>query len=86
MLQMKIGQAVKLLILLAKNYSISPRLLLAIIEFQTGGLSNPVPIEDVNEYPLGYCDFAHKGLYLQLSWAVNYVMGYYSNVFWYLKG
>ncbi len=64
--------------LLSENYSVSPRLILAIIEYQTGGLSNPVPIEDVNDYPLGYRDFAHKGLYLQLSWAVNYLNnGYY---------
>jgi LasA protease len=64
--------------LLARNYSISPRLLLAIIEFQTGGLTSPALPSNIDEYPLGYKDFNHKGLYLQLSWAANTLNnGYY---------
>lgn len=64
--------------LLSDNYSVSPRLLLAIVEYQTGGLSQAAPDKDIEEYPLGYSDFAHKGLYLQLSWAANYLNnGYY---------
>lgn len=64
--------------LLSENYSVSPRLLLALVEYQTGGLTKPVPGSDIEEYPLGYRDFAHKGLYLQLSWAANYLNnGYY---------
>ncbi|NMB54856.1 MAG: peptidoglycan DD-metalloendopeptidase family protein [Leptolinea sp.] len=64
--------------LLAQNYSISPRLLLALIEYQAGGLSQPVSQKDIDEYPLGFRDFTHKGLFLQLSWAANYLNnGYY---------
>jgi len=64
--------------LLARNYSVSPRLILAIIEYQTGGLTQTSTPENVNDYPLGYRDFNHKGLYLQLSWAVNTLNnGYY---------
>ncbi len=73
--------------LLAQNYSVSPRLILAIIEFQTGGLSNPTFPKDMDEYPLGYRDYAHKGLYLQLSWAINYLNnGYYDWRYGKLKG
>ncbi len=68
----------ELIELLAENYSVSARLLLAIVEYQTGGLSDTIPRVDVAEYPLGFHDDAHKGLYLQLSWAANYLNnGYY---------
>lgn len=64
--------------LLAQNYSVSPRLILAIIEYQTGALSGSKTDVDIENYPLGFKDTAHKGLYLQLSWAVNYLCnGYY---------
>lgn len=69
------GEIIKLL---SENYSVSPRLLLALVEFQADGLTKPGPGMDIEEYPLGYRDFAHKGLYLQLSWAANYLNnGYY---------
>jgi len=69
------GQMVELL---ANNYSVSPRLILAIIEYQTGALTDPLKKPDSDDYPLGYKDTGHKGLYLQLSWAVNYMSnGYY---------
>ncbi len=57
--------------LVARNYSVSPRLLLALVEYQAGGLSQAVvdPAKDV--YPLGYAAYDHKGLYLQLNWAAN---------------
>lgn len=64
--------------LLSKNYSISPRLILTLIEYQTGGLTQPTSPADIDNYPLGNKDFNHKGLYLQLSWAVNTLNnGYY---------
>jgi murein DD-endopeptidase MepM/ murein hydrolase activator NlpD len=63
---------------LATEYSISPRLLLAIIEYQTGALSQPVQDPSLADYPLGYKDQFHKGLYLQLDWAANVLNnGYY---------
>jgi LysM repeat protein len=62
--------------LVATNFSVSPRLLLALLEYQTGALSQT--ILDNAEYPLGYEDYAHKGLYLQLVWAANSLNnGYY---------
>jgi hypothetical protein len=60
----------------ALNFSISPRLLLAILEYQTGALSRPDPPTTL--FPLGYWDFSHIGIYLQLVWAANALNnGYY---------
>jgi LasA protease len=68
----------KMVELLADNYSVSPRLILALIEYQTGALTKRIQDLETADYPLGYKDTAHKGLYLQLSWAVNYMSnGYY---------
>jgi|YNPMSStandDraft_1061717.scaffolds.fasta_scaffold21136_2 LasA protease len=62
----------------AEYYSISPRLLLALIEYQAGGLSQPSLTEDLQQYPLGYHNRAHEGLYRQLLWAANTLNnGYY---------
>jgi len=64
--------------LVAQNFSISPRLLLALLEYQAGALSQPLLAEDARTYPLGYTDWQHPGLYLQLVWAANTLNnGYY---------
>ena len=55
----------------AQQYSISPRLLLALIEYQAQGLSAETRPEERQEFPLGFADQFHKGLYLQLNWAAN---------------
>jgi hypothetical protein len=60
----------------AMNFSVSPRLLLAILEYQAGALSYPEPPS--TPYPLGYEDLAHVGVYMQLVWAANTLNnGYY---------
>ncbi len=60
----------------ALNYSISPYVLLALLEYQAGALSRP---ESPGLYMLGYQDPAYKGLYLQLSVAANLLNhGYYA--------
>jgi hypothetical protein len=62
--------------LVTKNFSVSPRLLLALLDYQSGALTQPVP-DDI-QYPLGYQDIAHQGLYPQLVWAANTLNnGYY---------
>jgi hypothetical protein len=55
----------------AKNFSVSPRLLLALLEYQVGALTLPTFPEEMRQYPLGYQDWQHKGFYLQLVWAAN---------------
>jgi len=58
------------------NWSVSPRLLLALLEYQAGALSQPQPPS--NPYMLGYQQNYYEGLYLQLVLAANtFNNGYY---------
>ena len=62
--------------MVALDYSISPRVLLALLEYQTGALSQPVA--PAGDYPLGDVDYNNAGLYLQLIWAANILnVGFY---------
>ncbi|MGD0877484.1 MAG: LysM peptidoglycan-binding domain-containing protein [Anaerolineales bacterium] len=62
--------------IVATNFSISPRALLVLLEYQTGALSQPVP--PLGDYPLGHVDVNTTGLYRQLVWAANILnAGYY---------
>jgi len=58
--------------------SINPRLLLAILEYQGHWVySHPANLAQ-SDYPLGHVDYQKKGLYAQLSWAVQMLnIGYY---------
>ncbi|HVN55492.1 MAG TPA: LysM peptidoglycan-binding domain-containing protein [Anaerolineaceae bacterium] len=65
--------------IVARHYSVSPRLLLAILDYQTGALSRTDFPTDLAPYFMGSRDYAHKSLYLQLGWAANLLNdGYYS--------
>jgi murein DD-endopeptidase MepM/ murein hydrolase activator NlpD len=67
----------------ALDYSVNPRLLLAVIEYQSQWLSKKQPGED-SDYPLGFREAGYEGLYQQLSWAANELnRGYY---LWKVKG
>lgn len=61
----------------AEENSVNPRLLVALLEFQgqwVYGTADPFH----QEYPLGYPDSTHKGLFLQLVWAVSQMdLAYY---------
>ncbi|NJN79915.1 MAG: LysM peptidoglycan-binding domain-containing protein [Anaerolineales bacterium] len=62
--------------LVATNYSVNPRLLLAILEYQSGWVTNPLPFN--TSYPMGLLDENRYGLYRQLAWAANTLnRGYY---------
>jgi LasA protease len=62
--------------IIAINYSISPRLLLALLDYQTGALSQPVAPS--GRFMLGEIDYYRPGLYLQMIWAANVLNhGYY---------
>jgi LasA protease len=64
---------------LATDWSISPRLLLALIEFQTGALSQPQAPDWDDGYSLGFTDPLSPGLYRQLLIAVDKLnVSYYS--------
>lgn len=64
---------------IATQFSISPRLLLAILEYQLDALSDPImPAGLLTGYPLGYRATGYHGLYIQLVWAANRLnQGYY---------
>jgi len=61
--------AAQVITLVAQNYSVNPRLLLALIEYKSGWLTQPQP--QTSDYPLGLADANHAGLYHQLTWAAN---------------
>ncbi len=66
--------------LVARNYSVSPRLLLALLEYQAGALTNPTPPAGRQGYHLGdVAQVDYQGMYLQLVWAANTLNnGYYA--------
>ncbi len=57
--------------IVARNFSVSPRLLLALLEYQASALSQPQTPEVADGSVLGYQDRNHRGVYLQLVWAAN---------------
>ena len=60
----------------ATNYSVSPRLLLALLEYQSGALSNPE--KPSSSFVLGYKQTYYSTVYLQLVLAANTLNnGYY---------
>ncbi|MFC2064497.1 LysM peptidoglycan-binding domain-containing M23 family metallopeptidase [Chloroflexota bacterium] len=73
----QIRSASEIIDLVALNFSVSPQILLAVIEYKSKGLSDPTQPE--TEFFLEYRDYDHEGLYLQLVWAANLLNnGYYS--------
>ncbi len=55
--------------MISQNYSVSPRLLLAILEYRTGWLTKPATDANQDSSPFGYIDDWYTGLYRQLVWA-----------------
>lgn len=64
--------------LVAQNYSISPKLLLALSEYLAGALTNPALPEASVAYPLRFRSASNQGFYRQLTWVANQLNnGYY---------
>jgi murein DD-endopeptidase MepM/ murein hydrolase activator NlpD len=57
--------------LIAQDFSVNPRLLLAVLEYQSGWVTNSSPSSETLKYPLGWKDPNREGLYRQLAWAAN---------------
>jgi murein DD-endopeptidase MepM/ murein hydrolase activator NlpD len=57
----------------AETYSVSPRTLLAVLEYRSGWVTNPSPAETNN--PFGYISDWYSGLYRQLVWGANALNG-----------
>lgn len=62
----------------ATEYSVNPKLLLALLEYQSGWLSDPNPATSSLDYPMNFPETFRMGLFRQLSWAAdNLNKGYY---------
>ena len=62
--------------LVARNYSVNPRLLLALLEYRSSWVTDSAP-QNV-DYPLGFYESYYAGLYRQLAWTANNLnRGYY---------
>jgi LasA protease len=61
---------------IATNYSVNPRLLLALLDYRSEWVSDTSPAEV--DYPMGMEDPNYAGLYRQLAWTANELnRGYY---------
>lgn len=68
--------AAQIVMLVAENYSVNPRLLLALIEHRSGWVTNSFPAQ--TDFALGIADPSRYGLYYQLTYAADELnRGYY---------
>lgn len=68
-----------LLLRVATENSINPRLLMALMEYQTHWITSQAQDRNQIDYPIGLVDPSQQGLYRQLVWAVNELsIGYYA--------
>lgn len=62
----------------AKEFSINPRLLLAVLQYQSRWVTDREPEETTLTYPIGIYSPWREGLYKQLAWSANNLnRGYY---------
>jgi LasA protease len=62
----------------ARDFSVHPRLLLALLEYRSGALSRSDQSDELKAFPLGSTDVTDVGLGMQLSWAAEMLNeGYY---------
>ncbi len=70
--------AAEIIDIVARDYSVSPQLLLALLEYQSGALTQAEPSENDLSYPMGYLNRRRTGLYPQLMWTADQLNnGYY---------
>lgn len=63
---------------ISQEFSINPRLLLALLEYRSGWVTTREIDEFRRDYPMGYAQPLYKGLYMQLAWTANQLnRGYY---------
>jgi len=63
---------------IARDYSVNPRLLVAILEYRRGWVTQQKPAESTLEHPILEAEAWRTGLYLQLAWTANQLnRGYY---------
>jgi murein DD-endopeptidase MepM/ murein hydrolase activator NlpD len=71
--------AAQIVTIIAQNYSVNPRLLLALLEHRSHWVTVLEPASVPLDYPLGFIQSNRPGLYHQLAWAANeFNRGYYA--------
>lgn len=74
-----ISTGAEIVMRVAIENSINPRLLLSMLEYQSSWVYGEPQNEEAIEYPMGYVERYEDGLYSQLVWAVNQLStGYYA--------
>jgi LasA protease len=74
----EIANGAEILRQIAFNNSFSPKLLMALLEYESGWVTHKNPPSDTLKYPLGNKDPNAAGLTAQLIWATNILsIGYY---------
>ncbi len=72
----KLLSGIEVIELVSKNYSVNPRLLMALLEYQCGWVTQASV--DETTYPMRYYNEWNAGLYRQLTWTANELnRGYY---------
>ncbi len=67
--------------LVAERYSVGPRVLLTLLESQSGWLTKTTLTPNQITYPMGLIDSTRQGLFFQTSWAANRLNeGYYGKL------
>lgn len=62
----------------AQQFSVNPRLLLAVLEYRGQWLSSATPTAEAQAYPVGFRQAGYQSLYQQLGYAANHFNdGYY---------
>lgn len=56
---------------ISKTYSVNPKILLALLEYRSGWVTQKDPSAGVSETPIGYIDDYHVSLYRQLMFSAN---------------
>ena len=70
--------AAQVVVQVAQTYSVNPRLLLAVLDYRSGWLTNLHPDPALDEQPFGFYDAWYHGLLRQLEWAAIHMnSGYY---------
>lgn len=57
----------------ATEYSVNPRLLLAVLEYQSGWVTESSPASETMVYPMRVYEDYREGLYSQLCWAASFL-------------
>ena len=67
--------------LVAERFSVGPRVLLSLLEYQGGWVTKTALTQTQTTYPMGLIDSIRQGLFFQASWAANHLNeGYYGKI------